>query len=159
MEKKHKSLNCAKEYCLYLLEKCMKTKMEIVRKLRSKDYDEDVIEKAIEFLEQYSFVDDEAYTEAYIKEKIEKQSLKKIKYDLIKKGIDKNIINEKLSNSNEDCEYKSACIAANKKYQNIKLKEESNDIIRKKLFDFLARKGYAFEVIKKVINEVMDTID
>lgn len=157
METKPKTYNRAKEYCLYLLENSMKTEMEIRRKLKSKDYSEEIINKAIEFLKSYSFIDDKQYAIYYIKEKIEYESQKKIRYELMKRGINKDIIDEKLLSADEKAEYNSAYLCAQKKYKNLTSRNYEKEIIRKKLFDFLFRKGYNYELIKKVINNVSDS--
>lgn len=142
-----------KDTALRIIEKNYKTEKEIKEKLVLKGYDELNIEKVIDFLKEYAFVDDYKYAEAYIKEKSRAQGSRKIYYALVAKGIKEDIIKEKLG-TNPGNEKEAAIILCEKKYNT--LMKSSNPIDNKKLYkklcDFLLSKGFGYEIIKDVVN-------
>lgn len=149
---------CAKNKALKLIEKSYKSEKEIVDKLILKDYNEATINKVLSFLKSYGFVDDFRYADLYVKEKCRTQGNNKIKYALLKKGISENIINEKLNNITREIQAQNAEKAAVKKL-NILLKTETNYTkIYCKLGNFLVRLGYDNEVIKKIVNSLLEEV-
>lgn len=143
---------------LKAIERSYKTEKEVITKLIKKEYNEENIKRTIEFLRQYDFVNDYKYADLYIKEKIKKQGKKKIKYELLKKGIEESIINDNLNNISDEHEILTMNTLARKKYS-ILIKSEENSIkLYNKLFNYLARLGYnnslIIEVIKRVMNDI-----
>ncbi|OAA92646.1 recombination regulator RecX [Clostridium coskatii] len=144
-----------KSCALKIIEKVYKTEKQIKDKLAQKQYDENAISRTIKFLKEYKFVDDDKFTELYIKEKIYSQGKNKIRYSLIKKGISEDIISKKLDLIDEEQEEKAAFNIAQKKYA-VLIKSENN--IRKvyeKLGNYLARSGYSFEKARAVSDKVI----
>ncbi|RMC96142.1 recombination regulator RecX [Clostridium autoethanogenum] len=144
-----------KSCALKIIEKVYKTEKQIKDKLAQKQYDENAISRTIKFLKEYKFVDDDKFTELYIKEKIYSQGKNKIRYSLIKKGISEDIISKKLDLIDEEQEEKAAFNIAQKKYA-VLIKSENN--IRKvyeKLGNYLARSGYSFEKARTVSDKVI----
>lgn len=147
-----------KNDALKSIERSYKTEKEIITKLIQKEYSEKNINKAIEFLRQYKFVDDYRYVDLYLKERMKKQGKKKIKYELLKKGIEENIINDKLDSISGECEIFNMDILARKKYS-ILIKSEDNSFkIYGKLFNYLSRLGYNNSMINDVIKNIMEDI-
>ena len=109
----------------------------------------------MDFLKQYKFIDDEKFTETYIKDKLKSQGKNRIKYSLLNKGIDEELIKEKLSYIDNDDEENVALKLAEKKYK-ILIKNE-NDIrkINKKIGDYLVRSGYNLDVVRNTLNNVV----
>lgn len=88
-------LNCKKE-ALKFIERTNKTEKELKDKLIFKGYDEETIYKVLKFMKNYDFIDDEKYTEYYIKDKKKQWGKNKIKYMLAQKGISELIVEDKL---------------------------------------------------------------
>ena len=147
-------LKC-KNTALRIIERSFKTEKEIRDKLKEKEYTDNQIEKTIEFLREYNFINDESYVKAYINDKLASRGRQKIKYDLIKKGVDRNLIDEKLSCIDSDDEKNTAFNLAQKKYNNIKKSESDTYKLSGKLYRFLMSKGYNYELVKDVVKEVM----
>jgi len=148
-------LKC-KSTALKIIEKSYKTEKEMRDKLKQKEYTDNQVEKTIEFLREYNFINDESYVNAYVNDKISSRGRQKIKYDLIRKGIDSNLIDEKLSNIDSDDEKNTAFNLAKKKYNNIKKSESDSYKLSGKLYRFLMSKGYNYEIIKDVVRKVMN---
>ena len=88
----------AKERAVRYTALSRKTDYEVRRKLKQLNVDEDIISKVSEYLKQLGYIDDLAYTEAFLRQsfKMEKLSVFEMKQKLLSKGIDKELIDEKL---------------------------------------------------------------
>lgn len=146
-----------KNSALKIVEKSYKSKKEMYEKLLGKGFSDDIINKTLEFLEEYKFIDDSKYVNLYVKDKIKNQGRNKIKYSLIKKGVNQDIIEETLEEVDKDYEKEQALLLASKRYEILKKRESDEYKLSQKLFRFLIAKGYDFEccseVIKKVVKE------
>ena len=91
ISKEDSFLKC-RESAFRILERSSKTEKELIEKLKGKGYLEEEIKKTIEYLKEYKFIDNYSYAERYVNEKIKSQGIRKIKYSLIQKGIEENII-------------------------------------------------------------------
>ncbi|MHC6180805.1 recombination regulator RecX [Clostridium sp. JNZ X4-2] len=148
-----------KNSALKILEKNYKTEKQMKDKLVEKQYDEDVIEKVMDFLRKYKFIDDNKFVELYIKEKINSQGKNKIKYSLIKKGINESFLDEKLNLIDSSFEEKAALNIAEKKYSVIVKSEDNAKKIYKRLGDYLIRRGYDFGIVKSVLGNILKKCD
>ena len=66
---KENQYNMAKNFALAKISYSQKTSFELIKLLRDNDYDEDAINKTIEFLESYNLIDDSAYVKSFINDK------------------------------------------------------------------------------------------
>ena len=148
-----------KDSALRIIERSYKTEKEVRDKLSLKGYEDNAINKSIEFLKEYNFINDIKYTKAFIKDKLNSSGSNKIKYTLIQKGISKELIEEELSNLNEDNEKKVAIDLAKKKFMIIKKRENDNYKISGKLYRYLLSKGYGYDIVNEVVKEVMSFDD
>jgi regulatory protein len=161
LELNEESFNCirfscefskAYNYGLCLLETRNHTSEEISRKLRRRDYSEKTIEDVLEKLKSYKFIDDNEYTEKYIRDclNFKKYGKKKIMYNLKNKGVDSILINN--ADFDFEIQYENACILAEKKLKLLMNKPNQKE----KVFQYLASRGYEFGLINKVINKVFN---
>lgn len=150
-EEKNKAINTA---CNYLGFK-PRSEKEVRDKLRDKGFEDEIIEDTIDFLYKYKYLNDYDYGKALINDKknFKKAGKNLLKQELYKKGIDKDMILELVEETYDyDEEYQMAYEVCLKKYKLIK--NEDRNAIYRKLSSLLARKGYAFDIINKVIKEV-----
>lgn len=150
-EEERKVINAA----LNILSYRQRSIKELREKLREKGYDNLFIEKAIDYCKEQNYLNDEEFSISYIKDKqyLNKLGSKRIKYELINKGVSKDIIEEVLQ-VNPEYEFNIALDLANKKMSSYK-NDDRNSIYRK-LGGFLQRKGYPFDIIKKVLDQVLE---
>lgn len=139
------NLKRSKKYVLNILKRMDKTRYEVITKLRQAGYNEDIIDKTLEYIDKYNYIDDGRYARQYIRFKRDDKSKKEIKYLLLKKGISKDVIEEALIE-----EYKSeetALVKAiNKKRRG---KDELSAKEKRRLIVNLYNKGYKMDLIKK----------
>lgn len=150
---KEEMLRC-KDSALRIIERSYKTEKEIRDKLKDKNYNDKAIDYSIEFLKEYNFLNDNSYVKAYIKDKLSSRGSTKIRYDLMKKGISKDIIEKYLEMVDSDVERNTALELAKKKYKSIIKSESDSYRINGKLYRFLVSKGYNYDVVKDVVKKV-----
>lgn len=144
----------AKNLALKLLNRYDKTCKEMKKYLLDKCVDTDVSDRVIKYLCEYNFLDDKRYARNYIRKNMCKYGEKKIFFDLVLKGVDKNFLNEELLKIS-DCEKIEAGIKlCKKKYDSIRGKFEGFKI-RHKLFCHLITKGYDYDMANQIIEEVI----
>ncbi|MFR1381075.1 MAG: recombination regulator RecX, partial [Clostridium neonatale] len=137
-----------KESAIKIIERSYKTEKEIRDQLKQKGYEEKQINNSIDFLKEYNFINDNTYAKAFIKDKLSSKGSQKIKYDLMKKGIAKDIIEENLIKVDKNEEKEVALNVGRKKYESIRRKESDNYKLSGKLYRFLISRGYAYDIVK-----------
>ena len=148
-----------KETALKYIERSYKTESEVRKKLLDKEYEEETIERIIEFLSNYNFINDNEYVERYLREKLKTYGYKYVYNKLIQKGIDRNIIERVYENSNKEEEETGAYELARNKYKSLIKNEETYLKAYRKLYDFLMRKGYSSNLVKSIVESVCNKED
>lgn len=143
-----------KNSALRTVEKTYKTEKELKDKLMEKGFEEDTIKKSLDFLKEYNLLNDEKYTEMYIKDRLRSQGRNKIKYSLIRKGVSEEIILDKMANIDDDDENEIAFKLAEKKFNILKKKESDKYKLSQKLFRFLLSKGYDYDCCNSVVRRL-----
>lgn len=141
----------AKKKALAILDKTMSSKEQIRTKLRRNDFCDEVIDKVISLLEEYNLLNDYEYAKAYISSYQNKKSIRELKFELQKRGIDRDIIEELVSNI-DSSEMEIANIEKTvRKYRD----SEGNIPIekRQKIMASLYRKGYDKNNILRVLDK------
>ncbi len=132
-----------------------RTVQEVTNKLLEKQYSEEIIEKVMDLLKRYNYVDDYAFAKTYINERLTFKKIGKfrIKYELKEKGVADQII-ETLLEETEFDEVSSAVSLIQKKCKNTDVREMDNKE-KQKIYNFLLRKGFNYEVISAAFDHVM----
>ncbi|KAF5028800.1 Regulatory protein RecX [anaerobic digester metagenome] len=145
----------AYNYAVNLLSRAPKSEKELKMKMQDKGYDVIFIENVIKKLREQRYIDDERYSEMFISSKINtsKDGRRKIKEALYNKGINKEIIDEKLSSVSEEEEIERAFLLAKKKLAS--MKEEDTRKKTLKLSNYLINKGFEYSTVKKVVSSLL----
>lgn len=141
----------AKECAFWYINKRRYTKKELINKLVQREYDRDVAEEAVEYLEELDYINDADYARRYIHDaiRIKKHGMVRIKNDLFQKGIDRNIIDEVLVDIDVDCT-KVIDELIQIRAKNLDLSDEKQF---NKLVAFLVRRGFKHgEAVQSVRN-------
>lgn len=141
-----------KGYAFRVVERGFKSEKEILRKLTDKGFDNITCIRVINLLKEYQYINDRKLSDIYISQKIKSEGKNKIKASLYRKGIPESIVKEKLLNIDEDLEEKTALELAVKKYKVLLNIEKDDKKLYKKTGDYLIRKGYSYEISKRVLN-------
>ena len=102
----------------YILYK-KRTESEVRTKFK-KDIDEIILEDIIEYLKENNYINDYEYIEKQVNEYINLKnlSIKEIRYKLFSKGLNKNLIDEYISNNYEELKEYENKSKNNKRSQN-----------------------------------------
>ena len=133
----------------------MHSKKEIFEKLLLKGYEKQVIERAIEKLEEYHYVDDELFTKQFI-EQNQKHSKRMIENKLKQKGVNTEFL-AKINEIRDENHEIELCKALAEKYA--KSKDVSNKENQQKMYASLSRRGFSFDVIKKACAHLINDSD
>lgn len=149
--KSNSEINKTYDRALYYLQYGPRTKQQMRKYLLQKGYNEVYIDKVIKKLVSNNYINDKQYTINFIEEK-QIHGLKSnsyIKAQLIKKGIDKSIIDNCLKALNESNQCDIIKELATKKYsQGIRYKD------KQKMTQYLLRQGFNYSDISKTLDEL-----
>ena len=151
---KVENLSKCKDSALKTIERSYKTEKEIRDKLLNKEFNEETVEKTINFLKEYTFIDDLKFTKMYVKDRIRTQGRNKIKYALIQKGVNKYLVDEVLEELDRNDEEDRALLICEKKYLSICKREEDDFKIKNKLIRYMLGRGYEYEVARNVVSKI-----
>jgi regulatory protein len=140
-------LKRAKLRAMHLLKDMDRTEQQLTNKLKDNGYPTEVIEAAIEYVKSYHYVDDREYARRYAEYRALEKSKKQITFDLVKKGISKEIIQEVLADINFD-ETNIIVKLVEKKCRN---KDLSSLQEQQKICRFLMAKGFTYEQIRDAL--------
>lgn len=138
----------ARERLLKTLMVSDKTEKQLDDLLRREGYPADAIEDALEMVKKYHYIDDEAYAERYIASQGKRKSRRQLMADMQKKGFDRDVIDKLLRENPVD---EQAQIERYLAQKGITAGEELSREDYGKLTGRLARKGYSYESISKVL--------
>jgi len=114
------------------------------------DFDENMLEDAIEYFKELNYINDDVYVERCIKEfmALNTLSIKEISYKLYNKGVSKKVVDNYIYTHKEELlDYE---IASATKLVNKKMSVESDE---EKVKEFLYKKGYMSETINIAFDE------
>ncbi len=126
------------------LSSTMKTAKQMRDFLTKKGYVQAVQDYVLERLEYYKFIDDYAYCRAYV-ESVHGKGKRAMELDLIKRGADKNAIEQALAEVEEDG---GEALSLLQKYMRGKEADQKNLY---RAFKYLISKGYEVETAKAAL--------
>lgn len=134
----------------------LKTKYEVRLKLKENGFAEDIIDEVLDILEKEEYLNDRVFCEIFIedKKKLNGYGKNKIKTLLIQKGVSKNIFEDFLDEFEYDDEFDNALKMGIKKL-NLLSNEEDNFKKKQKIINYLAYRGFGFDVINDVLREIL----
>lgn len=148
-----KQRKSARECALSILERYDRTEMEMRKKLKEKEYTPEEIEETLGFLKEYRYVNDAEYADRYIRVCSLKKSIRQIRCDLERKGVAKELIAERLGENHVDEEEQVRRLLIKKGYRPGERMEPDQ---YRKLMGALCRKGFSFEVIRRVTGQMCE---
>ncbi len=148
-----------REYLIGLLSRRDHARSELKTKALRKDYPAQEIETILDELEEKGYINNSAFARKFVHDKFEfnKWGINKIRIELLKKGITESDISKALSelDDREVLETIRHLVEKNRK----KFLRADPHKRKKKVFDFLLRKGYDSTIIMKSISSLMELIE
>ncbi|MDD6328649.1 MAG: regulatory protein RecX [Eubacteriales bacterium] len=143
-ENKQNAFDKATDYLSY----CDRTEKEVRAKLIQNDYSEAEILSALNKLKEYGYVDDARYAKHYQSLKMNKLGVKRIKMELIQKGVDNTVI-EQVINSNPIDEVTTIIHILERRFSNACFEDEKE---QRRIYAYFVRRGFQFETIKHAVH-------
>ena len=134
---------------LHILERSFKSENDLIKKLRLSFYPEEAVKEAIEKAKKFGYINDERYAERYVSTYKDKYSKLNLKYKLMEKGINKEIIDNALEEADIDESPMIIKLLEKKHYFEMDEPEKKQKIIAS-----IMRKGYKYTKIKDVIKDI-----
>lgn len=150
----------AREYLFRILSRRDHSRKELQDKAYKKGYSGNFIEEILDEFEQKEYINDSKFALSYASDKFEFNNWGpyKIRTQLFKKGISKQVTEEVIQNVFGDEAIKESMVELIQKKKKRYLREPEEKR-RKKVFDFLMRKGYDSEYILKYMDELLAIIE
>ncbi|MBD3616146.1 MAG: RecX family transcriptional regulator [Gracilimonas sp.] len=149
----------AREYFFRILSRRDHSRKELKDKAYKKGYSDSFVDEILDEFEQKEYIDDQKFARKYVTEKFEFNNWGpyKIRTQLFKKGISKQVTEQIIKEVFGDDAIKESMLALVEKKKQ-RYRREPEEKRRKKVFDFLMRKGYDSENILKNIDELLALI-
>ena len=125
-----------------------RSEAEIIQNLERRQVPEEIIAEVIERLHRSELVDDQRFAKTWVENRIEfhPRSRRALAFELRKKGIEDQAIQQALDEFDEA----AAAYQAARKYTQ-KSRQMDWPEFRQKLYAFLARRGFNYDVIKTTV--------
>ena len=138
------------KYCAYQ-ERCVK---DVKDKLKTFDISEEEKTKILDYLLDNRFVNDDRFAKAFVRGKVNQSGwgVNKIRFHLIQKGIDKDIIDEALGQTDNEV-YRQRLIDI-LKTKSKTIKADSDFEKKRKLAAYAMQKGFEGNLIWEVLKDL-----
>lgn len=146
-----------KQRAFRLLGRRQHSSSELRRKLWNKDYEQKLIDEVIDDLQNKGYLDDEEFIREFVaeKSKLKNWSTKKIKSELLKRGIDPKLVDRVLNGQTVESDFENVMKLAKKKYEVLLKRNLEPKELRNKLSTFLFSKGFDYDLIKEVCEKII----
>ncbi len=130
-----------------MLSRRQRSVKELQDYLKKKDYDQSLIDKLINQLLEAGYLDDAKFAQAWVddRRRMQHRSDRELRYELMKKGIDKDIITSVMTQT-EESEEAALRELIDKKRRQTRYQD------REKLMALLARRGFRYDQIKRALD-------
>lgn len=144
-----------RDCALSILEHADRTEQELSRKLRERGYENQEIKETVDFLKEYGYINDASYAGRYARSCSSRKSIRQIKSDLERKGVERDLIEAALDHTEIDEE---AQIHAFLLKKGCRPGERMDTAVCRKLVASLSRKGFSYEAIRSVMSQLCEEI-
>lgn len=138
----------AKSRALHIIERMDRTRSDLERKLTENGYPEVAVDAAVEYASEYRYVDDERYTRNYIYFHKSDRSRRRIFTDLLKKGVDKDLVNRLLDEEYDTDEAELICSILDRRHYD---PYKADQKLRSRTWRYLLGKGFSSEAIREAM--------
>lgn len=153
----------ARDFAVRYLGHAPRTRRQLRDKLTDKEFSTEAIDAVIQFLTQKGYLNDIFFAKNYIsnKTRINNYGRRRIIVGLLQKGVSKEDIqaayNQIDEDDNAEDETAAAARALAKRTARKDMDEIRNDPKEKqRLMAFLVRRGFSYDIVKKVLNDHLE---
>lgn len=134
-----------------------RTRAEVRRRLQRADVRESVIDDVLVRLEEQGYLDDGDYAEEYARQRRERgYGPYRVRSDLKQRGVDAELIERAVDEAYEpEALRRTARTLAEKRWNRLS-REDDERRRRKKVHDYLARRGFPYGMISEIVRALTD---
>ena len=144
----------AKEYAFLLLKFRLRSEKELVQRLKQKGFSEELSQDTVNFLKDKKFIDDRIFAKGWVSSRLKRPfGLRRIKQELVQKGLDKEVIEETFARAKED--YDEGGVVrelAERKFSKLKWIEPLK--ARQRVYAYLMRRGFSPDLVGEVVKKL-----
>lgn len=153
MNKRTESFDKARDYAFLLLKFRLRSVNELVGRLKLKKIPEETIKEVVSFLKEKRFIDDNIFARAWINSRLKRPlGLRRIKQELRQKGVDKEIIEAETAKVKDYSEVETVLDLAKGRLSRLKGIDQIS--AKRRVYAYLARRGFSPEVIIDTLNQL-----
>ena len=141
----------ARAYAFLLLKFRLRSEKELAQRLRQKGFSEELSQDTVSFLKNKQFIDDRVFAKGWIYSRLKRPfGLRRIKQELVEKGLDKETIAETFAQVKED--YDEGSIVKRLAEQRFsRLKGVESIKAKQRVYAYLTRRGFSPDLIGDVV--------
>lgn len=149
----------AREYAFLLLKYRLRSEQELLQRLKQKGFSEELCRDTVDFLKDRKFIDDRIFARGWVASRLKRPfGLRRIKQELIQKGLDKEVIEDTLSRyrgqSPLEEDYDEGSILRRLAEQRFsKLKGVEPLKARQRVYAYLMRRGFSPDLINSIVTK------
>ena len=149
-------ISVANNIALNQLSMSPKTRQQLEQALAKKGTPPEIAKTVLDRLAERGYVDDLAYAQLFIRSKTQTKHLARraLTYELAKRGVHKDLIEEALADVSTEDEWEMARLLVAKKIRS--MGDLDREVITRRLLGTLARKGYSGNIAGAVIREALE---
>lgn len=134
----------------------MRSEFEIRRRLEQADISGDEANAVIRRLAEMHLVDDRAFAGAYARDQMmgRKRGPLRVRRGLAALGVSKDLVEEAISGVIESVDLFEQAVNLGRKRWRLLGRVGDDKRKRKRLYDYLVRRGYDFELVRKVVDQI-----
>ena len=142
----------AKNYAFLLLKYRPRSEKELAQRLKRKKFEEKIILRTLSFLKEKKFIDDDYFAGAWIDSRLKRPlGLRRIRQELLIKGVDKEIIERQLEEIREDY-YEADVVRGLAEKQFSRSKTVDLRKAKARVYAYLMRRGFSAQAVINALN-------
>lgn len=145
----------ARDAALNLLSFRARSATELRRRLRRKEFPEEVVDACVDELVERGLVDDSAFAEMFVRDRVHfrPKGRRRMVQELRAKGVDAEVADEAVGEVMEREEISELDLAREAVSKWSRRSGEDPQRARRRLYGFLARRGFGGDVVRQVLEE------
>jgi regulatory protein len=133
-----------------------RTRGEMAAYLASRGYGEEVIAHTLQRLTSLGYIDDRRFVRQWIAWRRRKSGYHRLRQDLLARGVERQIVDEEMADLSPEDEQEHAIARELARQRMLRYCGDAPEAAARRLAAYLARRGFAFGIISKVVRELMD---
>ena len=139
-----------------LLRQRPRSEFEMRSRLKLKGYGIEIVDQVIEALRRAGEIDDARFAKLWVDSRMQTNPVGDVvlRYELKEKGVSATMIEAALAKKAEEYdEYEVASNMAGERFERLKKLDRKKAL--KRLYDFLLRRGFKYETVRKVVEKIV----